>query len=158
MVRQDAETAARRRSPRPPPRAVLEVLDPEGDCAGVAFMVFDQGTPIGRGADCSVPVDSPAASRHHARIELRGDHHVVVDLGSTNGTSVNGQMVSGECPLRDGALVSLGGLTFRYREDDGGWVRSGGGPRDGAKLVRDIAITAPRPARRRGSARTRSGR
>ncbi|HEY7411129.1 MAG TPA: FHA domain-containing protein [Vicinamibacteria bacterium] len=58
---------------------------------------FDLGpTPllIGREEDADIQVDEPLVSRAHARIEQRPEGYVVLDLGSTNLTRVNGEVVS----------------------------------------------------------------
>lgn len=70
-------------------------------------------TRLGRGTDVDIRVDDPGVSRHHAEI-LLGREVLLRDLGSTNGTYVDGVQV-GETVLRDGAVVQLGAtrLTFR---------------------------------------------
>jgi pSer/pThr/pTyr-binding forkhead associated (FHA) protein len=56
---------------------------------------------VGRDQEADIRVDEPLVSRAHARIEQRGDAFFVVDLGSTNLTRVNGDVV-GECQLHHG--------------------------------------------------------
>ena len=70
-------------------------------------------TRLGRGTDVDIRVDAPGVSRHHAEI-LLGREVVLRDLGSTNGTYVDGVQV-GETVLHDGAVLQLGAtrLTFR---------------------------------------------
>ncbi|MFO7320419.1 MAG: FHA domain-containing protein [Chloroflexota bacterium] len=60
----------------------------------------------------------PAVSRSHARIELGPDHHWrLYDLGSVNGTLVNGTVVDVQgCALRDGDTITFGGSTALFRE------------------------------------------
>jgi hypothetical protein len=53
-------------------------------------------------------------SRRHAEVVRSGSHVVVRDLGSTNGTFVNGQKISGETALRSGDTVQFGTIRFRY--------------------------------------------
>lgn len=67
-------------------------------------------TTFGRAADNAVsfPHDSNI-SRYHAEIEKRGDEFWVIDLGSSNGTSVDGKTVKGEMLLRDGDRINFGG-------------------------------------------------
>jgi hypothetical protein len=73
-------------------------------------------TRIGRGSDTDVRLEDPGVSRHHAEIRVAGSDVVLRDLGSTNGTYVNGTLVA-EQPLRDGAVITIGStnLTFRSR-------------------------------------------
>jgi pSer/pThr/pTyr-binding forkhead associated (FHA) protein len=64
-------------------------------------------TTIGRALDNDVVLTDAEVSRHHARIEYRNGAFEVVDLGSTNGTSVNGLPIS-RAQLQDGDVVSFG--------------------------------------------------
>ncbi len=62
---------------------------------------------IGRSADCDVRVDSADVSRMHAAIVARSGRHFLEDLGSSNGTELNGRPVkNGE--LRNGDIVQVG--------------------------------------------------
>ena len=62
---------------------------------------------IGRGRECDVVFVSEAVSRRHARLLFRDGHWVIHDLGSTNGTMVNGVRI-GRCRLRPGDRVTFG--------------------------------------------------
>ncbi|MDP3971571.1 MAG: DUF3662 and FHA domain-containing protein [Candidatus Nanopelagicales bacterium] len=75
---------------------------------------LNQGvTRLGRGADSDIRIDDPGVSRHHADI-IVGNSAVIRDLGSTNGTYVNGVRVN-ESTLHDGAKVRLGSTTLTFR-------------------------------------------
>lgn len=63
---------------------------------------------IGRGPDCTLRVDTPKTSRHHARIVVTGDGPVLEDLGSKHGTSVGGRAIQGRTPLRHGDEIGIG--------------------------------------------------
>lgn len=67
-------------------------------------------TSVGRTSDNDIafPTDSNV-SRYHAEIELRDDGYWLIDLGSSNGTSVNGKPVKGEAPLNKGDSIVFGG-------------------------------------------------
>ena len=68
---------------------------------------------LGRASDNSVSFpDDDNVSRYHAEIEPRGDYYCLVDLGSSNGVTVNGQPVAGELYLWDGAEIALGGTSI----------------------------------------------
>jgi hypothetical protein len=67
-------------------------------------------TRLGRGTDVDIRVDDPGVSRHHAEIVLG----TLRDLGSTNGTFVNGRMVN-QTILTDGAHIQLGSTNLTYR-------------------------------------------
>jgi hypothetical protein len=62
---------------------------------------------IGRHPDCDITIQDGNVSRRHAEIHPRGDHFVLVDLGSTNGTRVNGVRIT-ERELRDGDELLFG--------------------------------------------------
>jgi Protein of unknown function (DUF3662)/FHA domain len=73
-------------------------------------------TLLGRGTDCDLRLVDPGVSRHHAELRVENDQVVLVDLGSTNGTFVNGQPVR-RVALTDGTHVSLGRTTLVFRQD-----------------------------------------
>jgi pSer/pThr/pTyr-binding forkhead associated (FHA) protein len=64
-------------------------------------------TTIGRSLDNDVVLAEAEVSRHHARIEYRNGAFEIVDLGSTNGTRVNGAPVA-RARLQDGDVIGLG--------------------------------------------------
>jgi hypothetical protein len=68
---------------------------------------------LGRSRSCDLKLQSPDASRRHAEIVAVASGHVLRDLGSTNGTYVNGQRIQ-EHPLRTGDRIEIGGdlMTF----------------------------------------------
>jgi DNA-binding winged helix-turn-helix (wHTH) protein len=63
---------------------------------------------VGRSVDCAVRLDSTDVSRRHARITVRDDAATVEDLGSTNGTFVNGKRLTGAVKLSAGMTVTFG--------------------------------------------------
>ena len=69
---------------------------------------------LGRGRDNDVVLEGARISRHHAAIAWREGAFAIADLGSTNGTQVNGEMVTQPCVLRDGDVIHLavGEVTF----------------------------------------------
>ena len=67
---------------------------------------------LGRRRDCDVVLSSGAVSRRHAQLFFRDGNWVIRDLGSTNGTRVNGIRV-GRCRLRPGDRVALGDTLLR---------------------------------------------
>jgi uncharacterized protein YraI len=76
------------------------------------FPISQAGLLVGRAPDCDVVLDDVEVSRHHARFYWRGVELVVEDLGSTNGTFVNGQPIRGPQILRQGDAVGIGGSVF----------------------------------------------
>ncbi|WP_322821508.1 DUF3662 and FHA domain-containing protein [Chloroflexus sp.] len=70
---------------------------------------------IGRGLDNDIILEDTRVSRKHAQLRYRQRRFWLTDLGSTNGTFVNNERIS-ERALRDGDVVSLGGLELTFRE------------------------------------------
>jgi hypothetical protein len=68
---------------------------------------------IGRSPECECQLDEPSVSRHHAELRREGDRWLLRDLGSRNGTRVNGMRVTDEVEVRPGDHISLGGVRFR---------------------------------------------
>ncbi|HEY1275715.1 MAG TPA: FHA domain-containing protein, partial [Thermoleophilaceae bacterium] len=68
---------------------------------------------LGRGPDCDCVLSHPTVSRRHARLRRRGGAWLLTDLGSTNGTGLNGWRVGEEVEVRPGDRVSFGGARFR---------------------------------------------
>jgi ABC-type multidrug transport system ATPase subunit len=68
---------------------------------------------LGRAPESDLVIDSPLASFKHARIENRGTEWTLVDLGSRNGTRVDGALVSEPTRLHDGNVISVGGQDVR---------------------------------------------
>ena len=68
------------------------------------------GLFIGRGPDCHKRVKDNSVSRVHAQLTVEGGELVVVDLGSTNGTFVNGEQIEPETPvvLQRGTQIEFG--------------------------------------------------
>jgi hypothetical protein len=84
-----------------------------GPLTGRTFALGDQPLTIGRAADNLVVIASPRASRHHAHIRREGAAFVLYDLGSANGTLVNGQRVQ-RAVLQPGDQIDIGDEVFRF--------------------------------------------
>lgn len=70
---------------------------------------------IGRGPDCRLRLPSKNVSRKHARVFFRNDEYYIEDMGSTNGTYVNGIRVV-KCALRKNDLIYIGGVKILFNE------------------------------------------
>jgi DNA-binding winged helix-turn-helix (wHTH) protein len=70
---------------------------------------------IGRSPDVAIFVDDNGVSRQHARITIGGDAAVIEDLGSKNGTIVDGRPATAATPLADGTLIVVGSTALRFR-------------------------------------------
>ena len=89
---------------------------PEGGGEQHTYELQTPVTLLGRGTDCDLRLVDPGVSRHHAELRVENDQVVLVDLGSTNGTFVNGQPVR-RVVLSDGTQISLGRTTLVFRQD-----------------------------------------
>ena len=67
---------------------------------------------IGRGEDCNLCIYELEVSRHHCIIRFRGGEATAADLGSSNGTYVNGQRVVSQVALRTGDEIKLGNSRY----------------------------------------------
>jgi hypothetical protein len=97
----------------------LLVSGPEPGPDGSTQRTFELTAPLtilGRGTDCDLRLVDPGVSRHHAELRVEDGEVVLVDLGSTNGTFVNGQPVR-RVSLTDGTRVTLGRTTLVFRKD-----------------------------------------
>src|SRR5262245_52592962 len=76
-------------------------------------------TTIGRSRESDIFLPDQWLSRHHAEIQQKESDYVLLDLGSKNGTLLNGERLSGEHRLRHGDVISLGehSLTFFTEEE-----------------------------------------
>jgi hypothetical protein len=104
---------------------------------------------IGRSAECELRVPSVAASRRHAAVALRGDAVYVRDLGSTNGTLVNGARIVGERVLEPGDRIEVGGVVVTFCRVDPNFAGHGASPPD-RTVVSFERMSAPPPSALRG--------
>ena len=80
---------------------------------GRRIPVADEPVVIGRLSTCDIPLGDPQVSRRHAEVRRDSEGFSVVDLGSTNGTAVNGATVR-ERRLSDGDELRIGSATIRF--------------------------------------------
>ncbi|MBD0290746.1 MAG: FHA domain-containing protein [Thermoleophilia bacterium] len=93
----------------------LVVVSSPSLARGRALDVAPVPLTIGRAADNAAELaDDEYASAHHARVEAARDGVWLVDLGSTNGTFVNGERMNGRVKLRDGDAVRIGETELRF--------------------------------------------
>lgn len=84
-----------------------------GHQEGAAYDIPSYGATLGRG-EVEIRLDDPFASSRHARIFREGPVVVIEDLGSTNGTYLNGELLRGPQPLHDGDRIRIGDSEFSY--------------------------------------------
>lgn len=95
------------------PQLVVERA--EGHPVGVAYRL-DGPVTFGRSAGADIRLEDPFASSSHARILPRGDVLVLEDLGSTNGTYLNEELLRGPQPLHPGDRIRIGSSEFSYQD------------------------------------------
>jgi pSer/pThr/pTyr-binding forkhead associated (FHA) protein len=95
------------------PRLLVERAP--GHETGSAYEIPNKGATLGRG-DVEIRLDDPFASAHHARISREGHVVVIEDLGSTNGTYLNEEPLSGPQPLHPGDRIRIGDSEFSYEQ------------------------------------------
>jgi pSer/pThr/pTyr-binding forkhead associated (FHA) protein len=79
----------------------------EGEMSGTSWTLDRDVITIGRGSDCDIVLPQRQVSRHHARVERRNQGYFLIDLGSKNGTHVNGQEVNQPYMLQDGDEIQI---------------------------------------------------
>ena len=93
----------------------LEVIAALGYEPGTVFDLRD-GATLGRSEHAEIRVDDAFASSAHARIFPRGDFMHVEDMGSTNGTYLNGRQLRGAERLKVADVIRIGDSEYRYQE------------------------------------------
>jgi len=81
---------------------------------GKRLVIGAAGATLGRSRQCEVMVDDPNVSRQHAEIRPRGGSWVVTDLGSTNGSQLNGRRLEQPTVLKPGDEIELGTTTLTF--------------------------------------------
>jgi pSer/pThr/pTyr-binding forkhead associated (FHA) protein len=115
----EAPGGGRRRSALPDLAAgvepQLEVVAAMGYEPGTSFDVR-HGATLGRSDTADIRIDDPFASSAHARVFSRGEFMYVEDMGSTNGTYLNGRQLKTAERLKMADVIRIGDTEYRYRE------------------------------------------
>jgi len=132
----------------------FQLIMRSGPTPGAAFMLEGDQLTIGRDATNDIVINDAEISRRHARLTFQGGKYVLEDLGSTNGTFVNGQRLAGPRVLKAGEVVSFGEqiiLVFEVNNVDVGATMVS--PRAAAvpSSSRPVAAPPPPPAEYAGS-------
>lgn len=88
--------------------AMFQFVMRSGPTPGGTFALEGDQLLIGRDASNAIAINDNEVSRKHARLTFQGGKYVIEDLGSTNGTFVNGQRLVSSTVLKPGDVVSLG--------------------------------------------------
>ncbi|HWK26624.1 MAG TPA: FHA domain-containing protein [Solirubrobacter sp.] len=99
--------------PREPGLPKLRVNTGAGLAPGSAYDLSD-GATLGRGDQADIRLEDGFASARHARLVPQGDVMVLEDLGSTNGTYLNGEPLRGPQPLHPGDRIRIGDSEFSF--------------------------------------------
>jgi predicted component of type VI protein secretion system len=86
----------------------FQLIMRQGPTPGATFTLEGDQLNIGRDSTNEVTINDAEISRRHARLTFQGGKYVLEDLGSTNGTFVNGQRLAGPRVLKAGEVVSFG--------------------------------------------------
>jgi hypothetical protein len=98
---------------REPSKPKLRVNSAAGLAAGSAYDL-SAGALLGRGDQADIRLEDGFASSQHARLVPQGDVMVLEDLGSTNGTYLNGEPLRGPQPLHVGDKIRIGDSEFSF--------------------------------------------
>jgi PAS domain S-box-containing protein len=102
-------------------RPCLEVVDSRDIALLGRFVPIGDSLSVGRAAAANLRIQDPSISREHARFQVAAGQVSVVDLGSTNGTMVNGALVE-RAELETGDLIQIGLHTvFRFARESSRW-------------------------------------
>jgi hypothetical protein len=111
--------------------------------SGVTYELVEQVITVGRAPDNTIHIDDPSVSSRHAELRAAGKAYQLRDLGSTNGTRVNGS-TTGEITLHSGDRVRFGAVDARF---EGDVPRNATQPLPtAAKVDAKVATTSIRPA------------
>jgi hypothetical protein len=89
------------------PRAVLEAGDRR-------FALTPPSTVIGRGREADVRLDDPNISRQHVQFRVENGQWMVSDMGSTNGSRLDGRLLEQPAPLRSGDSIQIGNTVLTF--------------------------------------------
>ena len=107
----DLRAAAREPTDRP--GRLVELASPGGEPPAGQSFGLDVITALGRDVNNAIVIDDPFASAEHAVLTYRGRSWYLEDLGSTNGSYVNGRKVEGVSPLGFGDELQIGQVRMR---------------------------------------------
>lgn len=87
----------------------------QGSQKGKEFQLQENGITLGRGQEADLFFGDPEASREHARVDWKGRRFTLMDLGSSNGTYLNGVKIAGSEELSSGDLITVGETVIEFQ-------------------------------------------
>jgi len=120
----------------------LQIL--KGPMRGHSFEIKDETTLVGRGPESDIQITDASISRKHARITREGDRFLIEDLGSQNGTWIEGQRIKPRTPwpIEEGLLIAMGDILVSLGKD---FTEEGLATRYSISLARDGAVEGEPP-------------
>ena len=109
----EADLRAAAREPTAELGRLVVVASPSGEPAAGSAFSLDAITSLGRDVNNSIVIEDEFVSANHAALTYRGRAWYVEDIGSTNGTFVNGSQVDGLSPIAFGDEVQIGQVRLR---------------------------------------------
>ena len=97
-------------------RRLMVISGDERIKEGQAIQLSKASLIIGRDDGCDLILGDDYVSKHHAQVIIDKGRPTLEDLGSTNGTYLNGKKISRRMVLKDGDIIKIGGITLRFRE------------------------------------------
>ncbi|WP_237242991.1 FHA domain-containing protein, partial [Rothia nasimurium] len=94
--------------PAPTPQVVLDIN-------GERVVVRDLPVTLGRGSNADITVEDTGVSRRHLDIVEQDGTYLAVDLGSTNGSYLDGKRLHGRAELRNGSVIEMGRARIVFR-------------------------------------------
>ncbi|WP_309070460.1 DUF3662 and FHA domain-containing protein [Arthrobacter sp.] len=109
--KQSSQRPAAPNAPRRQPTRYQPVLELDGQ----RYSLHAGSILLGRSSEADILIDDTGVSRRHLEIHTDQGQSRAVDLGSTNGSYVNGQRVQGEAELTDGSVITMGRTRMTFR-------------------------------------------
>jgi len=107
-------------TPQPPAPAHIPVgrLTIRSGALAPREFLIGEALELGREPDNDAMLPNPKVSRHHARIRRDGERYELADLGSSNGTFVNGERIAAPARLEDGDVILIGDVELIFSNRD----------------------------------------
>ena len=138
------ESQEARPAPQPDTAPLASVLVRSGARKGDRYQIRVPIANLGRADYNDVVIADPSVSTMHAKLQHRGGIWMLSDLGSTNGTFVDGELASGEVPLGPGAIIRLGEVALSFEPLENGVVEAVSGQ---TQVMRPPVEPTPFPVR-----------
>lgn len=98
----------------PPKKSAACLVQYSGTNLGKRYVLDHSEMTVGRAPTVDIVINEQSVSRSHAQCVQAGEEVVIVDLGSSNGTYVNDKKIAGRQNLRDGDIIRLGNIVFKF--------------------------------------------